>query len=87
MDRRRPPWNVPDQPGPGELPTLDALEAFDVMRSFLENYWDEGGQAEDQLLRLLSSIERDSSICADGGPTDQGQWDRWVEAVRYIKRG
>jgi hypothetical protein len=86
MDRR-PPWNVRDEPAPSDLPTLDAVEAFDAMRSFLESYWDEGGKAEEELLHLLSSIERDAAIRPDGGTLDPGQWSRWVEAVRNVKKG
>ncbi len=46
---------------------LNELEAFDAMRKFVENYWNVGGQSEDEIRYLLSAmIERLGRITARG---------------------
>ena len=84
---RRPPWNVRGETGPSELPTLDALEAFDAMRTFLESYWTELGKSEDTLQLLLSDIDRNTAFRPDGGTLDPAEWGRWIKAVRDVKQG
>ena len=80
----RPQWIGPDAPALSELPTLNALEAFDAMRAFLQAYWKE--VSSDELAALLSEIERDSSIRPDGGPLEPGAWDGWLDAIAAVKQ-
>ena len=83
---RRPPWIGPEALALSELPTLDALEGFDAMRSFLEAYWERGGRSSDDLALLLSGIERDTSIRPDGGTLDPSKWDDWLKAIATVKQ-
>lgn len=80
-----PPWTGPDAPPLSELPSLNALEAFDAMRVFIAAYWERGGRASDDLAVLLSSVERNTTMFADGGPIDPAQWFDWLEAIAAVK--
>ena len=82
---RRPQWTGTNAPRLNELPTLDALEAFDAMRVFLEAYWERGERSSEELRLLLSRLERDASIRPDGGTLDPAQWDDW-KAIANVKQ-
>ncbi len=61
------------------LRTVDELTAFDVMRTFLEAYWERGDKQSDDIAVLLGSLNRDS--WENGMPLDQALWDDWRAAV------
>lgn len=82
-----PDWTGPDAPDLASLPHLTALEAFDAMRVFLERYWKDGGEGEDQIRRLLSALNRDRRIWPDGGPADPAMWPQWLRALETISNG
>ena len=65
--------------------TLNELEAFDVMRGFLEAYWERGGKQSDDLAVLLGNLDRNA--WANGQPSDIAQWDDFREAVRIVVSG
>jgi len=83
---RFPPWTGPQAPALSEMPVLDALEAFDAMRAFLEAYWERGLKSSDDLALLLSGIERDLRIRPDGGTLDPAQWDDWLDAIATVRK-
>lgn len=80
-----PPWTGPGAPDVDSLPRLNALEALDVMRAFLESYWEEGGRGEEEIRRLLSALNRDAAIWPDGGPADPAMWGDWLFALGKVK--
>lgn len=82
-----PDWTGPNAPDRASLPHLDALEAFDAMRLFLERYWEEGDRAEEEIRRLLSALNRDTTIWPEGGPADPAMWPAWIRAVEAINEG
>jgi hypothetical protein len=69
---------------PRQLRNLTELEAFDVMRAFLEAYWERGLRSSDDLAVLLGSVNRGH---ADGSPMDLAQWPDWQEAVEKVLQG
>jgi hypothetical protein len=76
-----PDWTGPDAPDMASLPHLTALEAFDAMRVFIEDQWERGSD----LRWLLSTMNRDTAIWADGGPVDPGMWSDWLLALGTVK--
>jgi len=80
-----PDWTGPDAPDIGSLPQLTALEAFDAMRVFVENYWERGLKESDDLRFLLSAMNRETAIWADGGPGDPAMWSDWLLALGRVK--
>ena len=65
--------------------TLDELAAFDAMRRFLEVWWERGGRSEDQLARVLGSLNRTHhSILGPGAPLNIALWDDWRDAITLI---
>lgn len=80
-----PEWSGPDAPDIGSLPDLTALEAFDAMRVFIENHWERGLKQSDDLRRLLSAMNRQTAIWADGGPADPTMWSDWLLALGRVK--
>ncbi len=80
-----PDWTGLDAPDIGSLPQLTALEAFDAMRVFVENYWDRGLKESYDLRFLLSAMNRETAIWADGGPGDPAMWSDWLLALGRVK--
>jgi predicted RNA polymerase sigma factor len=80
-----PDWTGPDATDISSLPQLTALEAFDAMRLFVENYWERGLKASDDLRLLLSAMNREAAIWPDGGPADPAMWGDWLLAVGRVK--
>jgi hypothetical protein len=80
-----PDWTGPDAPDISSLPELTALQAFDAMRVFVESYWERGLKASDDLRLLLSAMNRETAIWADGGPADPAMWSDWMQAVETVK--
>jgi hypothetical protein len=80
-----PDWAGPDAPDISPLPELTAPEAFDAMRVFVENYWKRGLKTSDDLRLLLSAMNRDTAIWADGGPADPSMWSDWLLALGRVK--
>lgn len=66
--------------GPGADTVLTVREAFLAMTDFI---WEFGQSAGDDLLTLIG----DTDIEADGGPTDPGAWESWLESVAKIRSG
>lgn len=66
----------------GNSGSLSATKAFDVMRIFLESYWERGGRSSTDLALLLSSLERESE---DDSPLDAAQWSDWLAAWQQVK--
>lgn len=80
-----PDWTGPDAPDIASLPQLSALEAFDAMRVFIENHWERGLKESDDLRWLLSAMNRQTEIWADGGPSDPAMWSDWLLALGTVK--
>jgi hypothetical protein len=72
----------------GELSNLDELAAFDVMRQFLENWWERSGKPKHSIweqgdvLWLLSACNR----AFGDGPSDPAMWEDWKKAVAQVRR-
>jgi hypothetical protein len=64
---------------------VSLLAAFDAMRSFLENRWEEDGKQSDDLANLLSALDRD--VGRSGQPLDVAQWSDWLDAVLSVQTG
>jgi hypothetical protein len=60
--------------------SLSPREAFLAMSDFLWRYAERAG---DDLITLLG----DTTIEADGGPTDAAAWYDWLDSVTRIKTG
>lgn len=80
-----PHWTGPAAPDIAALPRLSALEAFDAMRVFIENHWEHGLKESDDLVWLLSAMNRETAIWADGGPADPAMWGDWLVALAKVK--
>jgi len=63
---------------------LNELEAFDAMRLFVEEYWNVGGQSEDEIRNLLSAMDR--GTWGDHSPGDPASWSDWIRAVNTVLR-
>lgn len=59
---------------------LTAREAFLAMADYIWRYAQTAG---DDLITLVG----DTTIEADGRPTDPAAWDDWLASVERIKRG
>ena len=77
---------------PGDpIEPLNAIEAFDAMRMFLENWWKRSGSPqhtvfeEGDVLWLLTACDRD--IWANGMPTDPAMWQDWQDAIAQLRAG
>jgi hypothetical protein len=79
--------NLPEE-WAGELAEMDELAAFDVMRRFLENWWERSGRPdhsvfdEGDVLWLLSACNR----VRGSGPADPAMWQDWKKAVAEVRR-
>jgi hypothetical protein len=60
---------------------LTELEAFNVMRAFLEAYWQRGLRESDDLAVLLGQL----MLLPDGMTADPAHWDDWLAAIRAVK--
>lgn len=69
----------PDSQIPAEE-FLTVQQAFLVMTDFI---WEFAQRAGDDLLTLIG----DTSLEADGGPTDPAAWDDWLASVAKIRSG
>ena len=76
-----PGWTGPDAPDLASLPRLTALEGFDAMRVFIEDHWKRGSD----LRWLLSAMNRETAIWANGRPVDPGMWRDWLLALGTVK--
>ena len=71
--------------------SLDELEAFDAMRTFLEAFWRRGGCKSEELANLLSWTNRQEWPSGKqlpdltGAPLDIAQWEDWLDAVAATK--
>ncbi len=63
---------------------LNELEAFDAMRKFVENYWNVGGQSEDEIRYLLSAMDR--GTWPDHSPGDPATWSEWIDSINFVLR-
>jgi hypothetical protein len=70
---------TPDSPRP-EPAVLTEREAFLVMTDYIWRYAQSAG---DDLITLLG----DTSLQADGDPTDPAAWGDWLVSVDRIRRG
>jgi hypothetical protein len=80
-----PDWTGPAAPEIASLPSLTALEAFDAMRVFIENHWERGLKKSEDMLWLLSAINRETAVWPDGGPSDPAMWNDWLHALERVK--
>jgi len=73
--------------------TLTELEAFDVMRAFVEAFWRRGGCKSEELANLLSWTNRERWPSGKqlshlaGAPLDIAQWEDWLDAIEATKMG
>ena len=65
----------------GEKNVLTKSEAFDVMRWFLEMYWERGERSSDDIAVLLGSINRGGENYM---PLDPAQWHYWNDACDHV---
>jgi hypothetical protein len=71
--------------------SLNELEAFDAMRTFLEAFWRRGGCKSEELANLLSWTNRQEWPSGKqlpdltGAPLDIAQWEDWLDAVAATK--
>ena len=71
--------------------SLNELEAFDAMRTFLEAFWRRGGCKSEELAILLSWTNRQEWPSGKqlpdltGAPLDIAQWEDWLDAVAATK--
>jgi len=77
---------------PGEpVEPLTAVDAFDVMRLFLENWWKRSGSPNHSVFDMgdvqwiLSACDRE--IWAGGMPMDPAMWQDWREAIDQLRSG
>ena len=72
----------------GDLCDLDELAAFDVMRRFLENWWERSGRPDHSVFEegdvrwLLSACDRKPG----SGPADAAMWADWKKARADVRR-
>ncbi len=72
--------------------SLTELEAFDVMRVFIEAFWRRGGCQSKELANLLSWTSRETWPSGKqlpdlaGAPLDIAQWEDWLNAIDTAKR-
>lgn len=69
----------PGNPAPKPV-TLSPQEAFHVMADYIWRYAQSAG---DDLITLLG----DTTLLADGQPTDPAAWEDWLASVARIKCG
>ena len=68
---------------PDASDTLSVADAYLAMFAFLDQYWREGSQKEEQIAVLLSSMQFSDKL----GPTktiDPAMWEKWLESVEMI---
>lgn len=63
---------------PSEQITL--TDAFDVMRRFLEVYWERGDRNSEDIAILLGALNRDEA--SQSLPLDEALWHDWLEAAK-----
>lgn len=57
---------------------LKSLQAFNVMRNFLEGYYER--TSSDDVGSLLGDLQ----ILQDGSTTDSAAWDDWMDAINKV---
>ncbi|GAA5018894.1 hypothetical protein GCM10023317_60730 [Actinopolymorpha pittospori] len=70
----------PESSLPPDQELLTSRQAFLAMSDFI---WQFAQRAGDDLLTLIG----DTTLEADGGPTDPAAWDDWLASVAKIKAG
>lgn len=55
-------------------------EAYKAMFFFLDRWWKEGGQKEDNIANILSSM----SLLADGSSADGAMMQDWKNSVKKV---
>lgn len=63
------------------ISSLSARKAFDVLRIFLERYWERGLKSSDDIAVLLGSL---NPVGDKGLPLDIAQWSDWLEAWNIV---